>query len=571
MKRIVFALFTILFVAVVASPLMAQQEQDTESSMLPEIDPQDIEIRSQFQARFPGLTRQPILGFDPNPRVYQIDPNRTPFMETQEQVLANLPVSQLSRPEPPEHMAFDYADPKNLFARLGFGSYASPEAKVWGVSHINEKSYIGGDIDYSSSNGHLDTENSSFRFFDVNAEYATKISEKSRFDITGGAKSSFNNLFDLPATNIPITARKEYNGIQLGAGYQHFKNTITGWKADANIRYYNIALTDADVFNGESEERVYNVSLAKRWAGSSPNETFTIKGGAKGGNFEHTSNDGSWITAQFGGSYERLFNYATKVTVDANVYYAQNEFEDSIYLGPEVTVEHPFLDMLTLKAKAGATPSLKTLEQLHTENRFLTTGNDLRHSYRMYGKAEAIVEYASSGKFNFGFQYEDISKYPIFMRTVRFQIGGSGNSTYEYYETSYADAYKVSAYASVAQEIIQDKLRINGKLYLQSPKIKDADRIPFEEKVGVNSGITIRPVNGLSFEAWADYVGPRKTYTTDEEVDGFIMLGGQADVQITKRIGAYIKLVNLLNQDYEVWQGYTERPFQAYGGVTVKL
>lgn len=571
MKRIVFSLFTILFVTVVVSPSMAQQEQDTESSMLPEIDPQDIEIRSQFQARFPGLTRQPILGFDPNPRVYQIDPNRTPFMETQEQVVANLPVSQLSRPEPPEHIAFDYAEPKNLFARLGFGSFMSPEVKAWGVSRINNKSYVGADIDYSSSDGHLDAENSSFRFFDANAEYATKISEKSRLDIKGGAKSSFNNLFDIPATSISPTARKEYNGIQLGAGFQHFKNTVTGWKADANIRYYNIALTNADARDGESEERVYNVSLAKRWAGSSPNETFTIKAGAKGGNFEHAANDASWLTAQFGGSYERLFNYATKVTVDANVYYAQDDVEDSIYLGPEVTVEHPLLDMLTLKAKVGATPFLKTLEQMHTEDRFLTIGNDLQHSYRMYGKAEANVEYVSSGEFNFGFQYEDISNRPIYMRADNGQTDGSGNTIYEYYETSYTDAYKVSAYASVAQEIIQDKLSVNGKLYLQSPKIKDADRIPFEEKIGVNSGITIRPVDGVTFEAWADYVGPRKTYTTDEQLDGFIMLGGQADVQITKRIGAYIKLVNLLNQNYEVWQGYTERPFQAYGGVTVKL
>ncbi len=64
MKGISAIAFTIVMV-LAANPIAAQQQQDTESSMLPEIDPQDIEIRSQFEARFPGLRRQPILGFDP--------------------------------------------------------------------------------------------------------------------------------------------------------------------------------------------------------------------------------------------------------------------------------------------------------------------------------------------------------------------------------------------------------------------------------------------------------------------------------------------------------------------------
>ncbi|WP_441001121.1 hypothetical protein [Fodinibius sp. SL11] len=562
------AIVFIIMAVLAANPVVAQQQQESESSMLPEIDPQDIEIRSQFQARFPGLRRQPILGFDPNPRVYQIDPNRTPFMETHEQVVANLPVSQLSRPEPPAYRTFPYSSPKNVYSRLGFGSYASPEAQFWGLKRINSKSYIAGDFDYSSSDGHLDNQNSSFRFFDSNAEYATKLSEQSQLSVSGGFKTSFNNMFDLPASTIPSDARKEYNGINLGTEFRHFKNTVTGWKADANIRYYNIDLNNADVLTGKSEERVYNVSVAKRWAGGNTDETFTAKVGTKGGNYENAIAKDSWVTVQGGAVYERLFNYSTKVKIDASVYFAQNSIDEKIYLGPEVTVEHLLMDILTLKITAGANPYVQTLEQRHKENRFLTVNNILRHTYRMYGKGEASVEYADQGEFKFGIQYEDISDYPLYMRS---DIGQPGNPAYGFYEMQYRDVYKVSAYASVAHQIIPGKLLVNGKVYLRSPKLDGGGRIPFEEKIGVNSGLTVQPFDGITFEAWADYVGSRRTFQADEKLDGYILLGGRADVQITKRFGAYIKLVNALNQDYEVWQGYPERPFQAYGGVTVRL
>lgn len=571
MKRILSLLLFFLFTLLAANVTVAQQEQDTESSMLPEIDPQDIEIRSQFQARFPGLRRQPILGFDPNPRVYQIDPDRTPFMETQRQVVANVPISQLSGLRPPEYLPFQYAEPKNVFARLGFGSYMSPEAQLWGVSRLSEKSYVGGDLDFSSSDGHLDTQNTSFRFFDANAEYATKLNDKSRLDITGGAESSFNNMFDLPSTAIASTARKNYDGIRLGAGFQHFKNTVTGWKADANIRYYNTELANSGPQDGLVEERAYNLSVTKRWAGNKPHKTFSLKAGAKGGNYEHSTTNTSWVTAQVAGGYEQLFNYTTKLAVDISGYYTESLYDDSFYLGPQVSVEHPVMDILTVKVEAGAEPYLKTQEQLHTNNRFLTVENNLRHSYRMYGKAEAKVDYVDNGKFNFGFQYEDISENPIYQRQNNGVVDNSGERVYEFYEIRYFNVYKVSAYAGVVQAIIPEKLSVNAKIYLRSPKIKDGNRIPFEEKIGINSGLAIHPVDGVTFEAWADYVGPRQTMQTGEKLDGFILLGGQADIQITKRFGAYIKLVNLLNQDYEVWQGYTEQPFQAYGGLTVKL
>ncbi|HKK46507.1 MAG TPA: hypothetical protein VJ964_13365, partial [Balneolaceae bacterium] len=311
-----FTVFLFILVAV-TKPLAAQnKQQGKENSLLPEIDPQDIEIRSQFKARFPGLRRQPILGFDPTPRVYQIDPNRTPFMETPEQVVANLPVSKLSRPEPPAYVPLNYSSNINAFGRFGIGSYVSPEAKFWGVHHISPKSYVGGDFDFSSSDGHLDNQNSSFRFFNANGEYATKLDPHNRLDFDGGFQSSFNQMFDLSsASGIPDNARQEYDGFHVGGEFQHFKNSITGWKGQADIRYYNAHLKNASALTGTGQERVYHGSVAKRWAGSHVNETFTIKVGAKGGNYENNAiSSDSWLTGQGGVEYSRLFDYTTNVT-----------------------------------------------------------------------------------------------------------------------------------------------------------------------------------------------------------------------------------------------------------------
>jgi hypothetical protein len=565
-----FVFLLSLFLIATVNPLAAQdqQQQESENSLLPEIDPQDIEIRSQFQARFPGLRRQPILGFEPTPRVYQIDPSRMPFMETQEEVVANLPVSELSRPDPPAYTPLHYSSDINASGRAGIGSYISPEVKFWGVTRLNSKSYIGGDLDYSSSDGHLDRP-SSFRFFSANGEFATKLNPRSRLAFDGGFENSFNHMIELgPGAAIPETAKKEYDGFNLNGEFQSFKNSITGWKVQANLRYFNANLTDAGNSSGDSEEMVYNGSVAKRWAGSNVNETFTIKLGAKAGNFSSDRFSNNWLTAQGGVEYERLFDYSTKVTADASLYYGSDAFDSKVYIGPSLHIEQPFVDIITLKARVEARPYVKTIEQLHSRNRFLNVNDNLRHSYNLKGLAEASIEYANFGTLNFGVQYENITDYPVFVRQTMTIVGGTSLG---YYEADYTDVRRARAYASVSHQIIPERFWLNGKVYVQSPQIQDGGRIPYEEKLGINSSLSIRPVDMLTFEGWVDYTGPRRTLRTDEELNGFLLLGGQLDVEITDRFGAYIKLVNLLSQEYEIWQGYTERPFQAYGGVTVKL
>ncbi|HBD42772.1 MAG TPA: hypothetical protein DC011_03605, partial [Bacteroidetes bacterium] len=105
-------------------------ESRGESSLLPEINPQDIEIRSEYKAQFPGVRRQPILGFKPRARVFQLDPNRMPYMESVDEVIMNLPIGTLSRPDAPPYSAWNPPDPETLLLTASTSSAITPRVRL---------------------------------------------------------------------------------------------------------------------------------------------------------------------------------------------------------------------------------------------------------------------------------------------------------------------------------------------------------------------------------------------------------------------------------------------------------
>ena len=215
--------------------LLAQQTQsEQDQSLLPEINPQDIEIRSQFQARFPGLRRQPILGFNPRPRVFQIDPNRMPFIEDEETVAANLPIGELSRPDPPEYDLLEYSIPKNGFIRAGIGSYITPEVDAFATAELSESNWISTDLHFTSSDGHDESVNTSYRFANATLKSFNRLSDRTNLVLKAGAMSDFNHQ------------------LQLDSGFEEFLNTDTkisrlGFRGSADVEVASTSLTGTNV------------------------------------------------------------------------------------------------------------------------------------------------------------------------------------------------------------------------------------------------------------------------------------------------------------------------------------
>ncbi len=99
---------------------MAHARQDV---VLPDLVPREVEITGNLSIIFPNLRRQPIVGFNPPPRVPDISPNRRPFTEAYKQPSADLPPSPLVAPEPPDVAAISRRLPLSGVIDVSAGRY----------------------------------------------------------------------------------------------------------------------------------------------------------------------------------------------------------------------------------------------------------------------------------------------------------------------------------------------------------------------------------------------------------------------------------------------------------------
>jgi len=569
-------LFLISFFILFASSLNAQEAgEQTQQTLLPEIDPQDIEIRSQFQARFPGLRRQPILGFNPRPRVFQVDPNRTPFIESEEAIAASVPVGELDRPDAPAYRPLSYADPTRGFARLGIGTYVTPEADVYAIHGFGGKNWVSGNVNHRSSNGHLDDQNSAFRDFNATVRSQFQLSEKLRLRMNTGTHSDFNYL---PADEtdigpLPQAGGKSTNyGFRFGGDLDYDRTSITGLNTAFNIYTNNFEIVQpgGEVTPGEASEWGGAIDMNYSWAGSRVQEVFTAYGGFKGGSIDMIDRGSdSWSIAQAGARYERLLNYQTDIDASFGVALVSDAFEGStFYITPEIDMRHTLLSGVDVRARLSGKPSHKSFRQYRQMNRFLGITDPVSHQYASELRGEVILEPLSGTMFTGGIQFQHVRNYAYFTRSESiFTEAAEDQITRFAYQPNFSNANFMKVYASFSQQLAAEKFWVSADAFWQRPRLSGNERIPFVESLGVKGTASYRPIRDLVIEGWVDFTGSRHN-PVGSDLDAYFLLGTRFELAITNNAGIYAKLLNINDVSYEIWQGYEERGFQGYVGIT---
>lgn len=567
------SLLAILLIVMIGPKLFAQGGGAPQNSLLPAIDPQDIEIRSEFKARFPGLRRQPILGFNPKPRVFRIDPNRLPFMESPEQAVASISTTQLDRPLPPAQTILRTPARTNAYLRAGIGNYFTPELEAYVLRRMDENSLISGNVNFRSSDGHLDYQDSGFRNFDVNGLYSKKLKNNKRLSVKADLFNDFNHIFDLVAT-VPNdnsgTAKKGYLGLNAGFILSGNKNVLEGWEYYLNLASTGIDLSAPNaVLKGDINEQNLQTGFEKNWAGPKLNETFATKIDLKAGNYtsEGVGNT-QWVDVEWSLGYNMLFNYKTKVNLSGGLGYIADGFNNKVLLVTNSSVDHSVNNKFSIKGAIFANPEMKTAWEHHQTNRFLNASTKLEYEYS-YG-AEGGVEFTPlMGTKLFGLiRFENVSNKAFYFREVQ---NFGANLEALYYSINYADATIFELKTGITQQLITDKLWFDGNIYARRPKLKNAGDIPFEERLGGEAAVSFKPAKKITVQTWADFKGEREDSFNAQNLSGFVLVNAGADYEINSKFGVYFKVLNILGEKYEIWQGYEERPFQIFGGVKLKL
>lgn len=570
---IILRLFTIIVLAIlIHDPAVAQSEgNEQEGSLLPDINPQDIEIRSEFQARFPGLRRQPILGFNPKPRVFRVDPNRMPFMESRDDAVAGIEITDLDRPEPPQRELLSTPGRKNTYLRVGGGSYYSPELDFYFLSGLNDRNLVSSSLHMRASDGHLEEQQGEFRYIDANVHYVSKLQDDLKLSVDVGALSDYNKMFQLEnALQNMETANKDYIGAGSSIELEKIRNSLEGWKFTAGGNIFSVDLhAENGSLGGEINELAYHASFSNYWAGNRIYETFDITGSVEGGSYESTDNGAEqWIDAKASLEYRRLLNFNTHISGKGSIEYISDAFSDKIYFVPELELQHNLRDAVVITGKAYAKPEIQSVQDHHQYNRFLNTRSQIKHSYKAGTMGEIAFQPIEGNRIFGGISFDYVRDYAFYRRS---QLFSNADDVYGFYDVNYEDATVFQIFAGITQQLVPEKFWFDAKIYGRNPSLNDGGKIPYEERLGLEGSLSFKPVEKLTVNSWAEYIGKRADPLSEGDLSSFALINGSAEFQINEKFGVYAKVLNILGQKYEIWNGYQERPFQVFGGLTLKL
>ena len=606
LNKFVFVTLLLLF-----PTLIIAQEVTVPGSLLPDIDPQDIEIRGEFSARFPGIMRQPILGFSPRPRVFQIDPNRMPFLESPEQVVATLPLSDLERSSPPEFTYYKRPDSFNFWSTTGIGNYMAPEIDIYMGLPIGENTLITGSVNTVSSGSYLEESSpqvSSFRNFDAGLGVVHYFSKKSRFDAGFTTRWDKNHLavseFTVPVYGfitssiaIPsdfypgVEISPDNNMIEYGGnfGYRYNVNQLSFWDIALETKYYSgdveklnwYALT-TDVV-GETRrakhlELKHGVALRKDWTGKTPGNVFSAQ---LSGNFAEYNLDGdgkkSWFIGTAGMLYRTRIGYKLRTEIGARAFYSGDENNKGVvHVFPEINAIYSLNNDVKIKGEVSGFVLNAGLGGLSKINRRLYTYTDPENERGLTAKASIELDIYEGLKVQSGFKYTYFLRHGYYTLDSELPqwslfelMPGPSNDLMAF---TYLDGANIIKWdASIWYDLMPEKFTIYAGVYAQWHGDKNGDEIPFRENIGFSAGGTYAFTQRSKLQIWSDYTGSRKVASGRNDSRGYILLNAKYDFWASREIGAYIKITNLLDQRYTKWVGYDELPAQVYGGVMLKF
>ncbi len=581
-------LAAMLFVGVGAwTPALGQQVDDQGQPVLPDLAPREVEIRGQLQISFPSLRRQPLVGFNPPPRVPEIPLDRRPLIEPYRDAGASVNRTQLKKPDPPGVASLSGAEPFWAEAELSAGRYFSRLLRGVASRAFGPDRRLDVSVRYEGSDGR-DLPGAVEEIKNANDDLSGALAYRvdgdrlrASAEVRGFATSYTLYGLDSSAggsvtTNPGREGRHGLMRFSIGTG----KTTRVDFNLGGSLegsRYTSELFAGAPIVDPSTERTEQRGSVfgslsvplsgASGYVSGSASWAGLDAGGFVGSDVSHSE-----IGVGLSRRTERLSLSAgprlLRVGFDAGVGGVTGEDRDAMYLSADVDLRYKSGGALTIIATNKPSVMANSLATLFTTNPYLVTEPAIQPTI-LSVDAEAGLLF-SSGPFQFKTSVK-LRQSPNWMYMVA--STGSGTSTVAggFFETGYGEARVTSAGGELAVSL-PASVQLSTALYVHDAELTAREvQVPYHPRLSAQVGVSVPFASRRGMlQVTGRFAGERYTDLQEvEQADPFLDLDIYARYDLRRSVGLIARVQNVGIGDDEIWAGYPLSPFVVMAGVRV--
>ncbi len=567
------------------------QETDARDPSLPDLAPREVEIRGQLTITFPSLQRQPLIGFNPPPRIPEVPLDRRPYIEPYKQESAELPPSPLQPPSPPPVSTLTGAKPNRGEFEAAAGKYLTRFVRIRTGIALTETADFTTKLDYRGSDGYTPFEQTlpnRKNPFDA-LEASASLQTKSSFAVTGATVDGFFENYSLYGLRSPVRSLfvpvPDREGRGGAASVWMRTQNNTAFNLDAKLRYGSTRY-QTDVFADLRNEDP-NFTRVENRLDFTGNLSFPLSSGsleldtkANTTGLDTGSLLGTTIRSfSVGGGYRFLYGnvYRVRLGLRALGFEAKGQTQAgatrrAFYLSPDLRLDLYPKKGLNLYIQNHPSLVARSLGDLYRENPYLLDEPRMQPTLHTIN-AETGVRYFIGNFLIAGRAgFEEAPNYQYFESV-------DGRSLGTYAEGLTAVRYgKARIYRIGGESAFALTTRLHASVSLEARKGSltelSAD-IPYFAPLTGTATLSYIFANDKGLIQTSTVYESRR-YSSHEQtentrVGAYLNLDIEASYQVSPWIGIVGRAENLIGGHLTRWANYPEIPASVMGGLRVRF
>ena len=246
-------------------------------------------------------------------------------------------------------------------------------------------------------------------------------------------------------------------------------------------------------------------------------------------------------------------------------------FKSRVY--PDLMVQYYLDRQLTLFMQFEPSVERNSLLRAVSENRYI--GNDVQINHQgVYVDFASGVQFdiLSRGTGRVYFKYQSIRDFPLYIDPSTLNYVLIFPTPYADWAVRYDGTTRLS---SLNGEVLVDMTKmdhVSGTMTILSTNNSfTGDRVPYLAPVTITGSYLHQFAFGLSTQVAVSLVGERPIgLSGGPMLSSYFLLNASAEYVFGKGFSIFLRLNNIFDEHYSIWNRYQELPFSVLGGITVK-